>query len=112
MIRLASNPKKPDATYNVVGGSMPDIVATLVSDSLRKSGRSIYLIDNPMYKVTIQTTPAGDKCSTVRNRLTDYKPGPLNEPAFSAAHSSDSLRRAGPCAAGPVFIGIAREYDR
>jgi hypothetical protein len=39
---------------------MPDIVAILVSDSPRKATAEIYLIDNPMYKVTIQTTPAGE----------------------------------------------------
>ena len=60
MIRLTSIPKKPDATYERVGGSMPDIVAVLVSDSLRKATAEICLIDNPMYKVTIQTTPAGE----------------------------------------------------
>jgi hypothetical protein len=60
MIRLASNPQKPDATYNRVGGSMPDVVASLVCDFPRKNNRRIYLIENPMYKVTIQRTLAGE----------------------------------------------------
>jgi hypothetical protein len=60
MIRLASNPKKPDATHYRVDGSAQDVVATRVCDSLRKNNRRIYLVDNPMYKVTIQTTPAAE----------------------------------------------------